>query len=122
MIFLYVFLLIAVFSALMVFLMKWTVRIAGNTIGKRVDKLHRKAQFLTESGAFYPEWREKGVASYPYEKYRRFLRREFRDLRRYFNGAPVFEDEETRKYLLEKLGSLEGQFCDEGYYRDLNVD
>ena len=105
MIFLYVFLLIAVFSVLMAVLMKWTVRIAGKTIAGRVDYLHRKAQFLIETGAFHPEWIRKGIGTRPYPQYRRFLRKEFRSLTRYFKRTPVFEDAQAGGILMEKLGS-----------------
>lgn len=117
MIFLYVFLLIAVFSVLMAVLMKWTVRIAGKTIAGRVDYLHRKAQFLIETGAFHPEWIRKGVGARPYPEYRRFLRKEFRSLTRYFKRTPVFEDAQAGRILMEKLGSLEREFCSKEYYR-----
>ena len=119
MIFLSLFLLIAVFSVLTAVLMKWTVKITGKAIAGRVDYLHRKVQFLTETGAFHPEWIQKGIAACPYGKYRRFLRKEFRHLARYFERTSVFDDEQARRILIEKLGVLEREFCSEEYYRCL---
>ncbi len=95
--------LIAIFSAMMVFFLRFTLTLMGRMVGKRVDQLHREAQYLTETHDVPPTWPRERLSSMSLPRYRRYVRRRFRRLDNYFANAPVFDDRETRATVRSRL-------------------
>lgn len=111
--------LIAVFSVLAVILIRLSVRLTGRYVGERVDKIHREAQFLTDTGEIPPNWPRERLATMSYPDYERYVRKRLGRLRGYFAKAPVFEDRETRAYLETELARITEELADEEHWLSL---
>lgn len=118
MLFIKLLIMILVFSVVMVIMMKIMMKLTGNAIGKHVKNLHNNAEFLTETGSIPPLWMEK-CKNMNFNKYKKFVKKNLKEMKRYFHAAPVFDSEETRNIVMDNLLKAEIRICEQSFYDNL---
>jgi hypothetical protein len=91
-----------VFVAVFTLLFRATTRTIGQRVGEWVDRRHRAAEQILETGRPPQAWLEGLPPSSP-ERARRRLLRELRRLQKYFERSPLVDTEETRHVLVGQL-------------------
>ena len=102
------------FVALFTLVFRYATRAIGQRVGEWVDRRHRAAQEILDSGRAPKVWLEAidsrfpgiatGEVSAAHERgVRRRLLRELRRLQRYFEKSPLVDSEDTRQVLIAQL-------------------
>ena len=85
------------------YLLKLSVDRIGKLVGKVTYERHSAAEEILATGGVPASWRRSaGGPPFVPELERKLLRR-LDELVKYFERAPVFEDEESRAFLLDEL-------------------
>jgi hypothetical protein len=94
-----------VFVAGFTLLFRFTTQRIGQRVGEWVDRKHRAAEQIIETGMPPASW----IAALPRgtpERRRRVLLRELRALAKYFERSPLVDTEETRREIVEILQGI----------------
>lgn len=94
-----------VFVALFTLLFRAATRTIGQRVGEWVDRRHRAAEAIIETGSPPREWIE-ALPPGGGERSRRRLLRELGKLAKYFEHSPLVDTEETRRVLLDQLKEI----------------
>lgn len=94
-----------VFVALFTLLFRATTRTIGQRVGEWVDRRHRAAEAIIETGRPPREWID-ALPPGGGERGRRRLLRELRKLAKYFEHSPLVDTEETRRVLVDQLKEI----------------
>ncbi len=94
-----------VFVALFTLLFRATTRTIGQRVGEWVDRRHRAAEAIIETGRPPREWIE-ALPPRGEERRRRRLLRELAKLAKYFEHSPLVDSEETRRVLVDQLEEI----------------
>ena len=94
-----------VFVALFTLLFRATTRTIGQRVGEWVDRRHKAAEAILETGRPPREWIE-ALPQASEERRRRRLVRDLGKLAKYFEHSPLVDTEETRRVLVEELREI----------------
>jgi hypothetical protein len=105
------------FVAAFTLLFRYTTRTVGQRVGEWVDRRHRAAEEILDSGRAPRAWIEMlsrrfpglasgAVASRRERALKRRLVRELRRLEKYFERSPLVDSEETRTTLVAELRAV----------------
>ncbi len=94
-----------VFVALFTLLFRATTRAIGQRVGEWVDRRHRAAEAILETGRPPREWIDALPPGGEERRTRRLLR-ELRKLEKYFEHSPLVDTEETRRTLVAELKEI----------------
>ncbi len=102
------------FVALFTLAFRYTTRTIGQRVGEWVDRRHRAAEEILDSGCAPRAWVEMLGSRFPgigagdvvpgrERALKRRLLRELRSLEKYFERSPLVDTEETRRVLVAEL-------------------
>lgn len=109
---------LAFFVVVIIFVLafKSAMRYIGKRFGETVRRRHEAAEHIVETGLPPAEWqqaaREQGSDSDKSDAARRRMTKHVDGLLRYFQTAPVFDSEDTRRELLGELESARDNWVD----------
>ena len=95
--------------AFLTILMRLAARLAGKAAGAGASRHFRDAEYIIEHKRLPGVW-EKELALLSEEERPSALAAKRAELVRFFRTAPVFEDEETRRELLNRLTRITASF------------
>ena len=111
----WILLIFVFFSALFALAVKHGISIVGRQLGARVSQRHKWAEEVLQSGKVPQSWYldfaagkgkrfPRGAEDREFRiRARRYFLRRLDELVKYFNSAPVFDNDETRRMLIQEL-------------------